>query len=117
MVGQAGGAEDAVAFAAKIFRREPAFVPRRPEPDEFADGIQIGLVAEKCVGLFILRRAAETRRHRINENQIAAVQNGIIVVHQDRTAAAAACRRDSFSRGAGRARRGAATRTTSRARR
>ncbi len=82
MVRQPRRAEDAVTFAAKIFRREPAVVPRRPEPDEFADGIQVGGVAEKFVGLFVLRRAAETGGHRVNEHQIAAVQDGILVVHQ-----------------------------------
>jgi hypothetical protein len=82
MVGQPRRAEDAVAFAAEIFRREPAFVPRGPEPDEFADGIEVGGIAEKLVGLFVLHRAAETGGHRINEHQIAAVQNGILVVHQ-----------------------------------
>jgi hypothetical protein len=55
MVGKSRRAEDAVTFAAQIFRREPAFVPRRPKPDEFADGIEIGGVAEKLIGLFILR--------------------------------------------------------------
>ena len=82
MIRQAGGAEHAVAFAAQKFRREPAVVPRRPEPDEFAHGIQIALVAKKLFRLFILRRAAEPRRHRINEHQVARVQRGKFIVHQ-----------------------------------
>ena len=117
MVRQPRRAEDAVAFAAEIFRREPAFVPRRPEPDEFADGIQIGGVAEKLVGLFVLRRAAETGGHRINEHQVAVRPEWNTHCPPARTAAGAACRPRSSSRGAGRARRDAARRTTSRDRR
>ena len=42
MLRQPRRAENAVAFAAKIFRREPALVPRGPEPDEFTHGVQVG---------------------------------------------------------------------------
>ena len=82
MFRETGGAKDAVAFAADVFRREPAVVPRRPEPDEFADGIQIRFVAEKLVGLFIFRRAAETGGDGINENQVAGVEDGKFIVRQ-----------------------------------
>ena len=53
MVGEPRRAKDPIAFAAEIFRREPALVPRRPEPDEFADGIEIGGITEKLIGLFV----------------------------------------------------------------
>ena len=57
-------------------------MPRGPEPDEFPDGIKVGGVAEKFVGLFILHRAAEPGGDRIDEHQIAVRQQGIFIVHQ-----------------------------------
>ena len=80
MVGEAGGTEDAVAFAAEIFGREPAVVARGPEPDKFTDGIEVLGVAEKVVG--ITRRAAEAGGHRVNEDEVAGVQKGVVVVHE-----------------------------------
>ena len=57
-------------------------MPRRPEPDEFADGFQITLVAKKLVGLFVLGRPAKTRRHRVNEHEVAGAKHGIVIVHK-----------------------------------
>src|ERR1700709_565402 len=82
LVGQSGGAKNSITLADDIFWREPAFMPRRPKPDEFADRIKVGKIAKKLLRLFILRSAAETGRHWINKYEIARVQNGILIVHQ-----------------------------------
>ena len=82
MFRQSRRAEDAIALAAKILRRKPALVPRRPEPDEFTDGIQVRGLSEKGLGLLVFDGAAEPGRDRINEHQIAGVQDGILVVLQ-----------------------------------
>ena len=55
---------------------------RGPQPDEFAYRLDIRGLAEKLVGLFVLRRAAEARGDRIDKHQVGDVQNRVIVVQQ-----------------------------------
>ena len=82
MLGQPRRAKDAVAFAAKIFGREPPLVPRGPKPDELADGFQVRRLSEEGLRFFVRHRSAEPGGHRVNEHQVAQVQNGILVVHK-----------------------------------
>jgi len=100
MVRQPGRAKDPVAFAAKIFRREPALVPRRPEPDEFAHGIEIGESPKNWPGFSSFTGRLKPVATGVNEHQIAVGQDRILVVHQPERRRAAACRPRSSSRGA-----------------
>src|SRR6185312_12575021 len=84
MFRQSRRTKHSVALPAKIFWREPASVPRRPQPDEFADGIQVGGLPEKSVRLLILDRAAETRGDGIDKHQVARVQQRIRIVRESK---------------------------------
>src|SRR5262249_40028189 len=82
VIGQAGGAEHAITFAAEVLRREPAVMARGPETDEIADGIHVAGDAKETVGLLFLGGAAETGGHGINEYKVAGIEHGKFVVHQ-----------------------------------
>src|SRR5467141_3778079 len=80
MLRQSRRAKHAVTFAAKKFWRQPALMPRGPEPDEITNGFHVWRLSEKLVGLFVLGRTAVAGGDRINEHHVRSGQNGILIV-------------------------------------
>jgi hypothetical protein len=76
-----GHARDAVALAEEILRRAPALLARGEKPHEFADRRDVLVEPEKLLRLLAFRRAAQTGGHRVHEDEIGGVEDGIGIVH------------------------------------
>ena len=87
MLDQRRTAQGPVGLAGDELRRHPALVPRRPDPDQLADRLDVALVAVERLGLGALQRAGVAGRHRVDEDQVADREQGLGVVGRGRTAA------------------------------
>ena len=59
IAGDAGGARGSVTLAEEEERRTPALVAREIQPDEFAEGVDVALHAQKFLGQLSVGGAAE----------------------------------------------------------
>ena len=77
--GRAGGA---VALASQELRRIPAAEPAHIEPDEVGVGGDVLLDAVKLLGVLARRRPAVAGGDRIDENQVAGIEQGRFIIHE-----------------------------------
>ena len=77
-----GGAGGAVRFAGDEFGRSPALIARSVEADEFAHAFHIARRVVEFAHFLAIHHAAVARAHRIDEHQVAFIQQRIFVVHQ-----------------------------------
>ena len=80
--GQARRPEHAVALAAEILRAPPAGVAGGVEPDELGHRGDVGILAEKLLGLLVLGGAAIAGGHRVDEHKIGHWQDRVLVGHK-----------------------------------
>src|ERR1700731_4701994 len=82
IAGKARGSGRAVALASEKFRRGPALVTSCIEPDEIRNGLDIFFNTVGLLGRLAGNGTAVSRGNRIDENEIADVEERHIVVHQ-----------------------------------
>ena len=76
------GARGAVGFARQEFGREPALIAGDVQADEIADGFDVLLEAVPVLRLLAFHGTAVACAHRVDENEVGVVEDGILVVGQ-----------------------------------
>ena len=76
------GARGAIGFACQEFWREPAVIACDVQADEIANGFNILLEAVPILCLLTFHGTAVACAHRVNENEVGVIEDGILVVGQ-----------------------------------
>ena len=82
VLGESSRTKRSVRLAGEELRRHPAVVARRPEADDLRDGLQIALEPVINLGFAALDRPGVSRRHRVDEDEVAHAEQRLGIVGQ-----------------------------------